>query len=200
MAIKNFTYTPRTGADASVSDHVTIDFNNVEGYDNMEQVLDDLASKSIRMYVRKDKDGNTPKSVCTVLFGKLDWNPIEGLRRSSEFHALVDEYGNDNPGIDVEKWKLSQEGRKPSNGRNNVVDVSIELEEGRELDGSYEEAVEVKDPVNHKDGTTTYAFTLKTREIPVEVKVKRETRAQLKERAVRLEAELEALKKAVNGS
>ena len=193
-----FVYTPRIGADAKLSAERTINFEDVEGYNNMTEILDAVAAKEIGFYTRKDKDGNIKPSVCTILFGKLDWNPIEGLRRSDEFHAFVDAYSEDNPEVKTSTWKLDTNGRKPNNGGPKSLNFKGSLPEGRSVDSDSESPIVENDPVNHKDGSVTYSWTVKTIDTPVKEKVKRETKAELQARADALQAELNALK-AANG-
>ena len=194
-----FEYTPRiarTGEETKLaSEPKSIDFDVIEEFDSVVDILDAVAA-GLPLHSRKDAEtGETPESVCTILFGSTQWENIEELRRSDEWHEACAAYGKANEGVNAAKYTLPKEGRKPngSNGRNKIQLVA-ELPEGYVVDGTREEAISHKVGNPTKDGFVTVTAKVNVREYTPEERSTRMTNAQLLEHNKNLEAELAALK------
>ena len=195
-----FEYTPRiarTGEETKLaSEPKSIDFDVIEEFDSVVDILDAVAG-GLPLHSRKDPEtGETPESVCTILFGSTQWENIEELRRSDEWHDACAAYQEANEGVNTAKYTLPKEGRKPngSNGRGTIKLEPIKLDEGLVMDGTREEAISEKVGKRTKDNYVSVTYKIKVREYTPEERSTRMTNAQLLEHNKNLEAELAALK------
>ena len=196
-----FVYTPRTGKEAKVSATTkTIDFSKVKGWDNITELLTAVAG-GLSFHTRKNtKDGKVADSVCLRLFGSVQWEKIEELRRSDEFHKAVEDFAVENKEVATDGWAMDQDGRKDnaSNGKTKVS-VALELPKGYALDGPKDQAVELKETdvsAVDEDGVIKLTYKVRVKEETIEQSVSKITKKELAERYKAMVIELEELKAA----
>ena len=194
-----FVYTPRTGKKATVSATTkTIDFSKVKGWNSITELLAAVAGGLSFRTLKTDKDGKVVDSVCLRLFGSVQWEKIEELRRSDEFHAAVKVFAAENEKVDTDKWPMDQTGRKDnaSNGKTKVS-LSLEIPDGYALDGSREEAVVLKETdvsAVDVDGVIELTYKVQVRKYTPEESISRISKLELGKRYAQIVLELEELK------
>lgn len=194
-----FVYTPRTGKEATVSETTkSIDFDKVKGWDNITQLLTAVAG-GLSFHTRKTtKAGKVADSVCLRLFGTVQWEKIEELRRSDEFHKAVEDFAAENEKVNTDTWAMDQAGRKDnaSNGKTKVS-LGLEIPQGYIMDGSREEAVTIKKTNTSSveaDGVIEVTYQVRIKEETIEQSVAKITKKELAKRYNEMVRELEELK------